>query len=78
MQQDLDHRGGVPPSGSGPDSRRLRVLWVILGLYFIVMMAGLFYAPRAPRQLVAIGGVVNMAILFAIVIPIVRIYRERK
>jgi len=54
--------------------RKLRWLWIGLILYLILMFTMLQYALTAPYQVLALGGILNMAILFTFIFAIRRLY----
>src|SRR3979490_152810 len=55
-------------------NRKLRWLWTSLILYLIFMFIALRYASKAPYQILALGGILNMAILFTFIFAIRRIF----
>lgn len=58
------------------DRRRIRVLWIGLVLYFLIMLNALRYAYRVPYQILILGSLVNVAIILAIIVSIRRVYRR--
>lgn len=58
------------------DIRRIRVLWIGLGLYFLIMLNALRYARGVPYQIFILGALVNIAIIVAIIISMRRAYKR--
>ncbi len=58
------------------DIRRLRVLWIGLGMYFLIMLNALRYASLVPYQILIVGGLVNGMVIVAIVVAMRRVYRR--
>jgi hypothetical protein len=55
-------------------NRKLRWLWISLILYLLFMFVALHYASTVPYQVLALGGLLNMAILFTFIFAIRRVY----
>jgi hypothetical protein len=55
-------------------NRKLQWLWISLILYLIIMFVALHYALTVRYQVLALGGILNMAILFAFIFAIRRLY----
>lgn len=58
------------------DVRKIRVLWIGLGLYFLITLNALRYAREVPYQILILGALVNMAIVMAIIISMRRVYKR--
>ncbi len=58
------------------DSRKLRVLWIGLGMYFLIMLNAFRYASRVPYQIFIVGALFNGAIIVAYVVAMRRVYRR--
>jgi hypothetical protein len=58
------------------DGRRIRILWVGLGIYFLIMLNTLRFAYRVPYQVLVAGGLINLAIIAAIIVSMRRVYRR--
>ncbi len=68
----------TPKSAKDADVKRLRVLWMGLGLYFLIMLNAVRYASRVPYQILIIGSLINAAIIVAIVVAIRRVNKRLK
>jgi len=55
-------------------NRKLRWLWASLIMYLLFMFVALNYALKVPYQILAVGGVLNTAILFTFILTIRRLY----
>lgn len=64
------------------DQRRLKLLWIGGGTYFLIFLNGLrlgfAYAGELPTSVIILGELLNCAILAVIVLEIRKIYRTRK
>lgn len=58
------------------DVRKIRMLWIGLGTYLLIMLNALRYAHRVPYQILIGGGLINMAIVLAIIVAMTRVYRR--
>jgi len=58
------------------DVRKIRVLWIGLGLYFLITLNALRHAREVPYQILILGALVNMAIVMAIIISMRRVYKR--
>ena len=58
------------------DIRRVRVLWIGLALYFLILLNALRYVHSVPYQALVLGGLVIAAIIIAIVVSMRRVYRR--
>jgi uncharacterized integral membrane protein len=58
------------------ESRRLRLLWVGLITYFLIMLNALRYVSTTPYQFVIVGALVNASILAAFIFEMRKIYRR--
>jgi hypothetical protein len=61
------------------DHQKLR--WLLIGfvVYFLIMLIAFHYAYSVPYQIFALGGILNMAILFIFIYAIRRVYlRSRR
>ena len=58
------------------DRRRLKILYMGLGLYLLIIFNGFRYAARVPYQALIAAGVLNMAIVITIVMAIVKVRRR--
>ncbi len=58
------------------DVRKIRMLWIGLGTYLLIMVNALGYAHRVPYQILVGGGLVNMATIFAILFAMKRVYKR--
>jgi hypothetical protein len=56
--------------------RRIRVLWVALAVYFLIMLNALRYVYVVPYQAVILGSLMNMAIIVALVVALKRAYKS--
>jgi len=56
--------------------RRIRLLWIGLGTYFLIILNAVRIAHRVPYQLFVLGALLNVAIVTGIVILLRRAYRE--
>ena len=72
-KQTNDVESGTPRDA---DVRRIRVLWFGLGIYFLVMLNAFRFAYRVPYQILILGGLINFAIIVAIVVSLKRAYRR--
>ena len=60
--------GSVTVSSSSArkaDVRKIRMLWIGLGVYLLIIVNALGYAHRVPYQILVGGGLVNMAIVLS-------------
>jgi hypothetical protein len=66
----------MTPNVKDDARRKLRWSWIILTIYILLMFVALNYASRVslPYQVVAVGGALNMAILFTFIFAIRRLY----
>jgi uncharacterized integral membrane protein len=66
------------PTTSSRDAvvRRIRVLWVALVVYFLIMLNAFRYVYVAPYQAVIAGSIVNMAIIVSLVLALKRAYKS--
>jgi hypothetical protein len=79
-------RHGVEPNGEvlkvattlvlDNQRRRIRLYWIVLGVYFLTVVSGLRFAFRIPYHLFAICALLNFAILIGMVVLIARTYRR--
>lgn len=58
------------------DVRKIRVLWIGLGLYFLIMLNALRYTRGVPYQIFILGALMNIAIIVAIIISMRRVYKR--
>ena len=58
------------------DIRRVRVLWIGSALYFLILLNAFRYIYVVPYQILVVGGLVNAAIITAIVVSMRRVYRR--
>lgn len=58
------------------DRRKIRVLWIGLVLYFLIMLNAFRFAYRVPFQILIIASLVNVAIILAIIVSMRRVYRR--
>jgi hypothetical protein len=58
------------------DRRKLRVLWVGAGLYFLIFLNGLRYFSQLPYQIVILGAALNAAIFTAIIVSLRKVYKR--
>ena len=56
--------------------RRIRMLWMGLGTYFLIFLNGVRIAPRVPYQLFVLGCLLTACVVTAVVILLRRAYRE--
>jgi hypothetical protein len=54
--------------------RNVRALWTAAGLYFCAMVIAVQYATKLPYQLLALGAVLNMAIVLTFVVKLRKAY----
>ncbi len=52
----------------------VRSLWIAAGLYFTAMLVAVQYATRIPPQVLALAGILNMAIILTFVVKLRRAY----
>lgn len=65
-----------PDASRKRDVRRLRILWIGLGMYLLIMLNAMRLADAVPYQVLILGGAINLAILATIIISIKRIYKR--
>ena len=58
--------------------RRIRVLWVALAAYFLIMLNAFRYVHSVPYQALIVGAVLNMAIIVSLVLALQRAYKSLK
>lgn len=58
--------------------RRIRWYWVGVGTYLLVLLNVVRIAGKLPYQIFALGAVVNLAILIAIILLLRRAYKRRR
>ena len=63
-------------TGRVADLRRIRALWIGLGLYFIITLNAMRYAKRVPYQAFIAGALVNLAIFVAFIVALKRVYKR--
>jgi hypothetical protein len=56
--------------------RRIRLLWIGLGTYFLIFLNTVRFAHRVPYRLFVLGALFNMAIVTGIFILLRGAYRE--
>lgn len=60
------------------DRRKLRWFWISLVLYFSAIVYVLHFASKLPYQILAVGGILNMAVIISFVIAISRLYKRMR
>jgi tetrahydromethanopterin S-methyltransferase subunit C len=60
------------------DLRTLRVLWVGLIMYFLIMLNGLRLADKVPYQALILGSLVNAGIIISGIVAIRRVRKRLK
>ena len=55
---------------------RLRVLWAGAAVYLLIILNATQYVGVLPYQVVILAGVINFAILFALILTIRNVYRR--
>lgn len=63
---------------SDGDRRRLRLLWVGAGLYFLFLLNALRYLSRVPYQTMIVGTAVNLAVLSTFLFEISKVYKKSR
>ena len=58
------------------DKSRLRLLWIGLCLYFLIMINALRLAHQVPYQILLLGGLVNFAIIISIFVAINKVRKR--
>ena len=58
--------------------RRIRVLWVALIVYLMIILNAIHYAHSVPYQALIVGGIINMAIVVSLVLALQRAYKNLK
>ncbi len=58
------------------DSRKMRVLWIGLVLYFLLLLNAVRYVYVLPYEVVVLGALLNFAIIVTIVVSMRRVYRR--
>src|SRR5438874_1040282 len=59
------------------DQSKLQLLWLGLGIYVLLMLFGLQFALTLPYPILGLAGLLNMAILFAFIFGIRRVYLRK-
>jgi hypothetical protein len=60
-------------SANDADRRRLRLLWIGGGTYFLILINGLRFFAEVPFQIVILGTVLNAMILTAFIVTISKV-----
>lgn len=74
--------GSQTPNNAGrekadrADKSRLRVLWIGLCLYFLIMINALRLVHRVPYQILLLGALVNFAIIVSIFVAINKVRKR--
>jgi hypothetical protein len=58
------------------DARKIRILWIGLGIYFLIMLNALRYARGLPYPIFILGALVNIAIIVTIIVSMRRVYKR--
>ena len=58
------------------DKKRLKILWIGLGVYFVIMMVALQYATRVPPRFLGLCGLINMSIIICFFVAINKVRRR--
>ena len=66
----------TPKSAREGDHRKVRVLWAVLIMYFLIMVNAFRYAYRVPYQILILASLVNAGIILSIIITMRRIYKR--
>jgi hypothetical protein len=72
----LDVDNKTPSNPRDADIRRLRILWIGLGLYFLIVLNALRYVHRVPYPIFIAGCGINIGIILAIIVAMRRVYRR--
>jgi hypothetical protein len=63
-------------SANDADRRRLRLLWIGGGTYFLILINGLRFFAEVPFQIAILGTVVNAIILTTLIVTIRKVYKR--
>ncbi len=63
-------------SSKNAKTRRIRMLWAGLSVYFLIMLNAFRYAREVPYQILILGGVLNLAIIMTLVNSLSRAYKR--
>jgi hypothetical protein len=66
----------TPKSERESDHRKVRVLWAVLIMYFLIMVNAFRYAYKVPYQILILASLVNAAIILSIIVTMRRIYKR--
>jgi hypothetical protein len=58
------------------ERRRLRLLWIGAGTYFLILMNGLRFVPELPYQIAILGTAFNAIVLTVFIVEIRKVYKR--